>query len=200
MATYDNFHSRLVSWTKIVLPLSALVLLSTLFLFARGGDSESTIPIVEIDALAREQGITAPQFAGVTNDGSIIQLSASTAKPDGTSALTIQAPLLQMNASDGTSLTIRAGTGVLNSTSQQAELTGLARLEASSGYIMETAGLTADLSQGRFNSHGPLEIQSPYGALAAGQVEIFSADSDLGQQMHFTKGVKLVYTPSIDDL
>lgn len=198
MATYDNFHSRLVSWTKIVLPLSALGLLSTLFLFARGGDADSTIPIVEIDALAREQGITAPRFSGVTNDGSMIQLTASTAKPKSESTLTIQAPLLQMNASDGTTLTIRAGSGVLDSASQTAALSGLARLEASSGYIMETAGLTADLAKGQFTSLGSLEIQSPYGALTAGQVDIFSADSDLGQQMHFTKGVKLVYTPPND--
>jgi len=200
MATYDNFHSRLVSWTKIVLPLSALGLLSTLFLFARGGEADGTIPIVEIDALAREQGITAPQFSGVTDDGAMIQLTADTAKPDSENTLTIQAPLLQLNAPDGTSMTIRAGTGVLDNAAQRAELTGLARLEASSGYIMETAGLSADLAKGRFTSLGPLEIQSPYGALTAGQVDIFSAESNLGQQMHFTNGVKLIYTPLTDGL
>ena len=105
-----------------------------------------------------------------------------------------------MNASDGTSLTIRAGSGVLDNTAQHAELTGLARLEASSGYVMETAGLSADLKLGRFRSHGALEIQSPFGALTAGQVDIYSADSDLGQQMHFTNGVNLIYTPPTDGL
>jgi len=196
MATYDNFHSWLVGWTKIVLPLSALGLLSTLFLFNRSEDTDGSIPIVEINTLAREQGITAPQFSGVTDDGSMIQLTADTAKPQNDGLMAIQAPLLQVNSSDGTTLTIRAGNGTFNDATRQAELTGLARLQASSGYIMETAGLIADLRQGRFTSQGPLEIQSPYGALTAGQVTIFSADSDLGQQMHFTKGVKLVYTPS----
>jgi len=198
MALYDNIHSRVVVWSKIILPLSALALLSTLFLFARGSDNAGSVPIVEIDTLATEQGITAPQFSGIANDGSIIKLTATAAKPQSASQLTIEAPVLIVNASDGTSLTIRAGNGTLDSAAKQAQLSGLARLEASSGYIMETAGISADLGAGRFLSDGPLEIQSPYGALTAGQVEIATADSALGQQMHFTQGVKLVYIPSTE--
>lgn len=198
MATYDNFHSRLVGWTKILLPLSALALLSTLFLFARGDDSSGTIPIVEINTLAREQGINAPAFSGIANDGSVIQLTANSAKPLDTTTLSVEAPLLSVDASDGTSLTIRSGDGRLDNAARTAELTNLTRIEASSGYIMETAGMIADLGAGRFVSQGPLEIQSPYGSLTAGQVVIASADSDLGQQMHFTQGVKLLYLPSTD--
>lgn len=197
MATYDNFHSQLVGWSKILLPLAALALLSTLFLFARSSSDGDEIPFAEIDELAREQRITAPEFSGVAGEGSLIQITASTAKPIGDDKLTVARPRLLMNAADGTSLQIFAGAGEIDNATQYAELTGLARLETSSGYLMETSGLAADMKSGVITSLGPLEIQAPYGELTAGAVEVsVPPQGDLGQQMHFTQGVKLVYRPS----
>ena len=37
MAARDGFYSIFVAWMKILLPLAALVLLSTLFLLSRSG-------------------------------------------------------------------------------------------------------------------------------------------------------------------
>ena len=198
MAVYENFHTQLVVWSKIILPIGAIALLSTLFLFARSPSQTADIPFAQIDEIAREQQISQPQFSGVATDGSIIEITAKAAKPEqgDLGALTIDEPLLTLNAMDGTSLTIRAGVGVLNNATQEARLTGLARLDTSSGYSMETGGLIADLATGVITSTGPLAIRAPFGAIDAGRVSITISNDNTGQQMRFTQGVTLVYDPA----
>lgn len=198
MTTPANFHSQLVGWLKILLPLAALSLLSTLFLLARTGNAPSEIPFADISTAAKEQRIAAPRFSGLTEAGDTILISAETAKPDpdGGPNVTIVRPSLTLDATDGTSLRVTAGLGTVDTSAQQAHLSGLARLETSSGYTMETTGLQADLTTGIVTSDGALEIQAPYGQLTAGQVTIHVDDSGMGQQMDFTNGVKLIYRPS----
>lgn len=198
MASYDNFHSQLVVWTKIILPIGALALLSTLFLFARGTTDPGDIPYAELDEIAREQQISRPQFSGVSADGSIIEISAKAAKPEqgNLGSLAIMAPLLSLNAVDGTSLKIQAGEGILDSAAQRAELTGLARLDTSTGYSMETGGLIANLATGEITSTGPLAVLAPFGALDAGRVSFTVTEDGTGQQMRFTQGVTMVYDPA----
>ena len=52
----DNVHSRVVGWLKILLPLAALALLSTLFLFSRGSDPTANLPFseTELNEIARQ--------------------------------------------------------------------------------------------------------------------------------------------------
>lgn len=195
MAPADNLHTRIVIWAKVMLPLMALALLSTLFLFARESTDAGDIPFAQINQLAREQRINAPEFSGVARDGSIIEVSARSAQPiEGQlDALRINEPSLTLDASDGTSLTIVAGQGVLDGQSKTARLTGLARLETTSGYLMETNGLLADLSSGRITSDGDLKILAPFGEIEAGRVEIQVTSSEEGQRMHFSDGVRMLY-------
>ena len=198
MAVATNFHSQLVGWLKILLPLAALMLLSTLFLFANGTGGPSEIPFAEIDAAAAEQRIAAPRFSGLTNTGDTLQISAEAARPDaaGGPKITIDRPQLSLDAVDGTTLRVTAGSGQVDTAARSATLSGLARLATSSGYVMETKGLTADMETGTVISDGALEVQAPFGQLQAGQVTFQAGSGDTGQQMIFTKGVKLVYTPS----
>jgi len=77
----DNTYSRVVAWAKVLLPLLALALLSTLFLVARTVDPAQKLPFadIDVDAIAREQRIGAPKFNGVTKEGTAISLSADSA-------------------------------------------------------------------------------------------------------------------------
>lgn len=202
MAVYDNSYSRFVGWAKIILPIMALGLLSTLFLFARSSTNPTgDIPFAEIDALAREQKITAPTFSGVTADGTIITITAADAKPENGNldTMTINTPRLTMGAADGTELTIVAGNGTIDNQANTASLSGLARLETSSGYQMETKELVADLTVGQIDSLGPLAVIAPFGEITAGLVSIRLGKDGEGQQMHFTQGVRMIYDPSTSD-
>lgn len=197
MAADDNFHSVLVGWAKIVLPMAALALLSTMFLFARNPANQQDIPIAAIEDIAREQQITAPQFSGVAKDGSVIAVQANNAKPDADhpQTLIVENLSIDVDATDGTSLRVTSGTSQLNNRTRIARLNGLSRVSTSSGYTMETNGITADLNTGEIVSDGQLAIKAPFGDLTAGKVRIVASADGTGQQMVFTGGVRLLYIP-----
>lgn len=197
MATYNNYHTWLVGWVKIILPLLALALLSTLFLLARSPSDTPEIPFAQLEGLARDQQITAPQFSGVTDNGAVIAVAATNAKPDLTQpdTLLVQDLTIDVDAPDGTTLTLTSGQSILNSRTQTARLNGLSRLTTSNGYQMETAGLDANLRTGEIISDGPLEVHTPFGTLSAGKVQITIPPDGAAQQMLFTQGVRLLYQP-----
>jgi lipopolysaccharide export system protein LptC len=70
----DNLHSRLVFWLKIALPLVALALLATLFLFGRPIRPEDAIPYASTDITdrAKDPRVTEPVFASMTSDGAAL--------------------------------------------------------------------------------------------------------------------------------
>ena len=198
MATDPNFHTWAVGWLKIILPMGALALLSTLFLFARSPANQGQeIPIGQIEEIAKEQQITAPQFSGIADDGSVIAVRADSAKPDVAiqDTLLVEDIAIDVDAPDGTTLKITSGTSVLDTAAQTARLNGLSRMTTSSGYIMETNGISADLKTGEIVSDGRLAVQAPFGDLTAGKVRITVSADGTGQQMVFTQGVRLLYTP-----
>lgn len=194
----SNLHSVIVGWLKILLPLAALMLLSTLFLFARGSGTSGDIPFARIDAAAAEQRVASPRFSGLTSTGDTLQISAEAARPaaDGGSQIDIDRPHLSLDGTDGRTLRVTAGTGTIDTVARTARLDGLARLETSDGYTMETAGLRADMDSGTITSDGALEVQAPFGQLSAGQVTVNTAQDGAGGRIAFTDGVKLVYTPA----
>ena len=72
MLSFDNRYSYFVFIAKIFLPISALVILSVLFLFARFSDSSQIVSISNIgtDRDVENQKITSPIYSGLTDDGS----------------------------------------------------------------------------------------------------------------------------------
>lgn len=197
MGGNDNLYSAMVGWAKILLPLCALALLSTLFLFARGHNEPTEITFAEVEAIAREQRLSSPRFSGVTDDGAILSIEARAARPDLTQPDTVNIDDLQMRMDNpsGSYLTVTATEGELDGRSRLARFLGLARLETSSGFQMETNGLIAELDTGLVTSDGLLEIHAPFGQLTAGQVTFQVSAENTGQQMLFTDGVRLLYEP-----
>lgn len=191
-------HSAFVAWAKMLLPLVALALLSTLFLLARPpGIGDGDIPYADLEVLAEEQRISAPAISGVASDGSLIELTATSARPDGDrlEVEEIRATILEPG---GALVSIRAGLGEIDSVARTARLSGLARVETSSGFAVETAALSADFETGRLETLGPLEAQAPFGELTAGRL-VIETPEDGGRQLDFRDGVRLVYRPPTDE-
>lgn len=194
MGPQDDTYSRYVGVLKVILPLAALALMSTVFLFARAPATDSEIPYAEIEAIAQEPRLSGAQVTGVANDGSVIELTARTTIPDGR---VIRAEMLEagIDTVDGVRIDLRAGSAEIDRVDRTTRLSGLTRVETSNGFEMETNGLTAELTTGRIVSDGALEVQAPFGALSAGQLVIDTPEEGGGQVMLFQNGVRLVYTP-----
>ena len=193
----DNLYSRFIAGLKILLPLSAVALLSVMFLLARAPTGEPVIPYAEIAEIARDPRITKPYFAGIADDGTVIAIAADEVRPDATrpDAFEIRNVSAGLDAIDGSRIEIVAGLGRIDARNQIAELSGETRLMSSSGYLVETADLIADLGTGTVRSDGDLDVETPFGALSAGGLMIQLSEDGTGQQMVFNKGVRLLYVP-----
>lgn len=197
---FDNFYSRLVSWLKVLLPLTALAILSTLFLLSRGVDTTGIIPYADVDVegLTRDQRVTAPEFSGVTADGSAITIRAEQARPDPDrfSRLTADAINAHVDLAAGEVLEITARTGIIDTEARQMEVSGGTLLEYSAGYVVETEGLTAWFETGAMQSYGPVTALAPIGRLEAGSMALSPSNiPGLPPRLTFTDGVKLIYEP-----
>ncbi|MCG3268501.1 hypothetical protein [Yoonia sp. I 8.24] len=197
MGGRDNIYSQIVNLAKIMLPIGAIGLLSTLFLFARAPGEPTQLDMTEVTEIAREQRLSAPRFSGVTNDGATLSISARAAHPSPADPAVILTDdmRMQMDNPDGSNITVTTTSGELNGSEKIARFLGLAHLETSTGYAMETNGITAVLDTGVITSDGHLEIRAPLGELTAGKVTFQMASGGAIQQMLFTNGVKLIYTP-----
>ncbi len=197
MALQDRTHSRIVTALKIVLPLSALALLSTIFLFSRNSDPTSDIPFSDrmIDR-AEQQVVTAPYFSGTTADGSTLSISARSARPDAAtdSGALIDGLQARISVNNGGTLTMRADNADFDLAGDNAFFSGDVKIVSSTGYRVTTQGLDTALSRIDLRSRGPVEALGPAGAFTAGRLEITVTGTDR-VQMLFTEGVKLIYDP-----
>ncbi len=200
MARADNLHSRLVSWLKILLPLTALVMLSTLFLVSRTIDPSDAIPYsdVDIEDRVREPRITAPTYAGLTTDGAALTVTAAEARPgregasDG-SASTLRA---ELNTPDGASAELISAQGVLDSAGRELRLEGGVQISTSSGYRITTDALSASLDVTDVRSKGALAATSPMGQITAGSMSITEDTGTPGAySLVFGNRVKVIYEP-----
>ena len=200
MARADNSYSRLVNWLKILLPLSALAILSTLFLLSHSIDPTQAIPLanVDVDALMREPRISAPDYAGVTEDGTALRFIAQSARPDIAHPGHTSAQMLQgwIDTPDGVTTTLASDAGKIDATAGQVELVGNVVLISSLGYHVETAQLTALLDRTRLESTGAITARGPFGDIAAGHMLLTQATDNTGTYvLVFNAGVNLIYDP-----
>lgn len=198
MARVDR-HTRLVGWLKVILPLTALAILSTLFLVARRVDPEAALPYAEVDVedLAREPRMTAPTYAGTTEDGAALTLSASEARPaaDGTPAKAAGLRL-ELATPDGGQTELLAAEAVMDDASRQVLLSGGVVLTTSSGYRLETAEVTAKLDRTGLESRSPVLATGPAGKIRAESMVLSQDNRTPGAYVLVFKGdVRLVYQP-----
>lgn len=186
-------YSRVVGWLKILLPLVALALLATLFLFARAPAPEGEIPLAVIEDIARDPRIGAPAFSGVTDSGAAVTLGARAVRAlaDAPGVLVVDGLRIEVTTPSGEEVVVTAQEGRVDSGTRRAALAGLARIETSSGYRLEATGLEVDLGAGSLRTLGPLAAQAPFGAFEAGGLEV----TEGGAHLVFNGGVRLLYRP-----
>lgn len=192
----DNY-SRFVAWAKVVLPLTALGLLSTLFLISDRVGTTENIPYadVELEEIAREQGISAPKFTSVTDDGASVAIVADKARPDPEDLQTVWADRIVATwiNTEGSRLDITAQKGILHGAQNIIELTEGVEILSSNGYLINAETLTTSMKTTEIASDFPIRAIGPIGQFDAGAMKI--TQSDQRYVMVFSKGVKLIYDP-----
>ena len=199
MARHDNLYSKFIAWMKIILPLGALALLSTMFLISRRFDPSTAIPFARIDLQQRAQdlGVTNPTFAGVTENGTEITFKARRARPDPKDMAHFLADdvSLQMRLNSGMIIDITADNADMHQTNLTANLGGNVRMITSNGYDITTEVLLSRFDRFYAEAPGPVTGTGPTGNFKAGGMRL-TRDKASGQiDLLFTGGVRLLYKP-----
>jgi lipopolysaccharide export system protein LptC len=184
-----------VAWAKVLLPLAALALLSTVFLLAREPGGPVDIPYARLEEIARDPRIDRPRLAGVAPDGTTVALSAErvTPLPARPEAFALQRPRLETVTPDGASATLLAAAGEVDGPARRLRLSGGVRIESSAGYAVDTAALSADLATGTLTA-GPVTATAPLGRIEAGGLRLSQGEGE-GARLVFNEGVRVLYQP-----
>ena len=191
-------YSRMVAFLKVLLPLAALGLLSTLFLISRSVNTEATIPFAahEIEERMRGQQITAPFFSSTTAQGDEITVTAGVARPGGPATPAVATDLVAViRMADGGRLTLSSDSGAVQLDKDIASFIGNVEITSAAGLLVTTDLLNATLSGISADSPGPVQATGPIGSLNAGSMQLQTKTEGGALHMLFNNGVKLVYDP-----
>lgn len=198
MPRADNRYSQFVTAAKIILPLLALGLLSSLFLISNAPEGDQTIPFsdLELEEIVEGQRILRPRYQTVLDSGATARFSAESARPDLTDpdrfmASEISGRVVQL---DGIQIDIRGAEGVMDNTRRTIRIEGGLRLSRTDGFTLSTDGAEASLDGQRAETTGDVIVLGPGLTLSAGRA-LMQPDPETGsREVVFTDGVKLVYT------
>lgn len=192
-------YSRLVAWLKVLLPLMAILLLSTLFLLSRSVDPVATLPFAEteIDERLSEQQITDPIFSGTTNSGDRVSISAetmATRSDKNNKAVDFSA---QIDLLSGTRINLVSDQGQFDMSANVSTFSGNVVITTSSGFNLYSEQLIAEFDALLLESPGAVQGDGPFGTLDAGQMRLQREEVGSNAHLVFTNGVKLIYSPKI---
>ncbi len=201
MFGHDNAYSRLVFWLKIVLPLAALGILSTMFLVGRSIDPSRAIPLSKVDVteLARESRITAPTYAGVTRDGAQLVVSAGTARTDAAKAprrADATKVAATLTAPDGRVTRMHADRGTVDPAKNRLTLDGNVVIDTANDYRIHGPKLGAALDKSWLEASGGISAMAPMGHITARALTIRPDPAKPGSYvLVFKNRVRLLYRP-----
>lgn len=198
MARSQGLYSNVIAWLKILLPLVALGLLSTIFLFSRSSDPVNEVPFA--DALQRAgdavtEMVSAPYYAGTTERGDMVTMTARSALPKPSGEIEAEEVSARLQMQDGSEIRLKAERATLQDGDQQVTLRDGVQIESSTGYVLTTQTLVSGIDRIEAESEGAVRGQGPLGTLEAGKMRIETVPGGEDIQMLFTGGVKLLYLP-----
>jgi lipopolysaccharide export system protein LptC len=196
-----DIHSRLIGWLKIVLPLLALAILSTLFLVARTVDPDDAIPYAEVDVedRLREPRITAPTYAGLTADGAALTFTAAEARPETATGAGASASALVgvLETPDGARTDLIAAIGRVDTAARQVVLSGGVTVTTSSGWQVQSETLIAAMDSTNITAPSFVTASGPAGTVTADAMQLTQdAQQNNGYLLVFNGAVKLIYQPA----
>jgi len=204
MQNFIKSYSRAIKWAKLIMPVIAVLLLASVFIFGKEDALRSGTISIDADTinLTTDQKITNPQFSGLTNLGDSFILKAIEAMPDSPSPEKIDLidPSLEFDALQGVGFKISSKNGSVNFIKQSAELNGNVYIDMTNGYKAISEKIQLNLKLGNLIAPNSVEASGPYGKIIAGSMELFkdfdNKTSQVSGNLNFSDGVTLIYLPS----
>lgn len=176
----ESRHSMLVAWAKVALPLAALALLSTLFLFSGKIDptTASIYAKVDVDALAREP----------RHPRSCRNIPAR-------SGATAEDVIAKLEAASGLVADLSAKSGRIDPSAGDITLSDGVAMQTSTGYRLSTTQMILATDRSKITAPEAVQAEAPFGTITSGSMELSRPAADAPYDLVFNGGVKLVYQP-----
>ena len=195
MANARNSYSRMVTWLKILLPLIALGVLGTVFLFNSKDSFEAGFTFSRADIESLEQGsfITKPQINGITKKGEPFHLLADEVRPmDSDNSLFVIAKLdVEFRFSPEVWAKVTSETALMDVTAQTVWFESGGQLETSDGHRATVDTLHLLMASGELQGSG-IVADGPLGRISAENFRIESNDGE-NRVLWFENNVRMTY-------
>ena len=194
-------YTRFVTVTKVVLPLIAIGLLGTVFLFTSDDSLEGGFSFSEADLDTLESGmrIVKPRMFGSNPNGDLYNFVADELLPDSLTPSLVEAQKIsgEIQYQTGGTVQLSAGKAEFMVEGNQIRLSGGMLVVTSDGSRVTGEGLLAELDTGKLISNGAVSATSPLGSIQAGnfRVELVEANDEEKQMIWFENGVMLSFKP-----
>lgn len=188
-------HSRIVRWLKVLLPVSALAVLSSYGIFVQHSVNlgDGKLKIGPIDFSSDVLTMHNPQYEGYSKDGSRFSVAARTAEQDvgqkGPIKLsTIEGSIVQPN---NTATTMRATRGVFDSKANELELFDEIEIKSSDGMAARLTRAMIFMKESKIISNEPVAVEMATGTLKGNSMVLLQKT----REVTFSDGVAARLTP-----
>ncbi len=200
MVHHTARYTRFVYLVKTILPLIAIGLLATVFLFTKERTLEGGLEFSKADFVALESGmrVTKPRFSGSNADGDVYYFSAELLLPDAPAPTKLLASGLsgEIRLFDGLTIEIAAKEAEIDLETRNIRLFEGTDLTFSNGLRARSDKIFADMDAGTLTSSGPIRATSPMGEIEAGNLRITTVrqGAEENRMIWFENGVRLTFT------
>lgn len=181
---------------RFLLPLSALAILSTLFLFGRAPENGTPeIPYADVDAqdLVQNPRMTQPEYATVTADGAEINLIAQEVTPDHGDGGAASGLQLSWRSAEGLAANLTAPD--VDFDNGTISMSGGVRMTTSSGWALTSPRIDAATDRSVITAPETVTGFAPFGELQAGAMTLSAGENPDSHVLNFNGGVRLIYQP-----
>ncbi|NOR63181.1 MAG: hypothetical protein GQ535_11905 [Rhodobacteraceae bacterium] len=195
MASARNSYSRMVAWLKILLPLIALGVLGTVFLFNSEDSFEAgfTFSRADIESLESGSFIKNPQVNGITKKGEPFYLLADEIRPmDSDNSLFVITNLdVEFRFSADTWAKVTSGSALMDVSAQTVWFESGGQLQTSDGNVAVVDTLHLLMASGELQGSG-IVADGPLGRVSADNFRVESNDGE-NRVLWFENNVRMRY-------
>jgi lipopolysaccharide export system protein LptC len=190
---FNRSYGRAVGWMKILLPTTAVVLVSMIFVWPyleEEGQRIIDAIITDSPVLPELMEVNQARYSGVGEDGQRYTVTAETVRQETMDATLVEfeGPRADISLSDGTWALVSAERGTFDRDTQVLELNNDVSVFHDLGYEFRTESATLDLMGGSAYGFDPVEGQGPFGFVEAEGFEMI----DRGARVRLTGKSRVV--------
>lgn len=203
MAIGPGLYSRFVAVLKVGLPLLAIAMLGSLFLFTEddGPGGELTFTPAELADLGAGMELLNPVFSGSTDENDTFRFTASVVVPDATPPTRAEAKAVsgRMSLVGGPDVDLTAATADLDLVSRLMRLAGSVEVVTSDGFRLEAERMNVDLRAGTLEADEAVAASGSMGRIDAARLTVRPDPAVRGNRLFLFQGdVRLVYDPAAE--